>query len=139
MNWTVNIWAVLVSAIASMVVGSIWYGPLFGKMFMREMGMDQWSPEKQAEMKKSMTMSYVLQFVASIVMFFVLAGLIQWDFGSMGAKGGVIMAFWIWIGFVVPLALGNAIWGGKKKLFWLSIGNMLVTLLVAGAIIGAWH
>ena len=34
MNITINFWAVLVSAIASLVVGSIWYGPLFGKMFM---------------------------------------------------------------------------------------------------------
>ena len=35
---SVNYWAVFVSAIASMVIGSIWYGPLFGKMFIREMG-----------------------------------------------------------------------------------------------------
>ena len=54
----INFWAVLVCAIVSMIVGSIWYGPLFGKLFMREMGMDKWTPEKQAAMKKSMGMSY---------------------------------------------------------------------------------
>ena len=68
-NVVVNCWAVLVSAIASMVIGSIWYGPLFGKQFLKAMGMDQWSPEKQAEMKKAMTMTYVWQFIASLVMF----------------------------------------------------------------------
>jgi hypothetical protein len=52
MNVAVNFWAVLASAVASMVIGSIWYGPLFGKMFMQAMGMDQWSPEKREAMKK---------------------------------------------------------------------------------------
>jgi hypothetical protein len=134
----INYWAVLVSAIVSVIIGSIWYGPLFGRMFIHEMGMDQWSPEKQMEMKKSMTKAYVLQFIASLVMFFVLAWYIV---NSMhkGMFGGVANALGLWLGFVVPLALGNAIWGGKYKMFWLNIGNMLITLLVTGAIIGAWR
>ncbi len=134
----VNYWAVLVSAIASMVIGSIWYGPLFGKMFMHEMGMDTWSKEKQATMKKGMGLSYLAQFIASLVMFYVLAGLIE-GFGHTSVGGGLLTGFVAWIGFVVPIKLGDAIWGGKAKLFWLSIGNMLVTLLAAGAGIGGWR
>ncbi len=134
---SVNYWAVLVAAIASMVIGSVWYGPLFGKLFMKEKGMDTWSKEKQAEMKKKMGMSYLAQFIASFVMFYVLAGLIV-GFGKTSLIGGMLTGFIVWFGFVVPLALGEAIWGGKKSLFFLSIGHMLVNLLVAGAIIGAW-
>jgi hypothetical protein len=33
--------------------------------------------------------------------------------------------------------MGEAIWGGKWPLFWIGVGNMLITLLVTGAIIGA--
>lgn len=131
----VNYLAVLFAAIASMVIGSIWYGPLFGKMFMHEMGMDTWTPEKQAAMKKTMMMSYVLQLVASLVMFYVLAGIVG-SFGHMSAAGGAMSAAIMWLGFVVPIKLGDAIWGGNWKLFYLAIGNMLVTLLAAGAIIG---
>lgn len=134
----VNYWAVLVSAIASMIIGSIWFGPLFGKMFMKEMGMDAWSKEKQEKMKKSMGLSYVAQFIASFVMFYVLAGLVG-GFGHMTLGGGAMTGAVLWIGFVVPLALGDLIWGGNKKLFWLKVGHMLVTLLAAGAIIGAWN
>ena len=134
----INIWAVLVSAIASMVIGSIWYGPLFGKRFIHEMGMDTLTPEKQAEMKKSMTLSYVWQFIASLVMFFVLAWYITTS-EHAGVYGGVSNVFGLWLGFVVPLSLGNALWGGKMTIFWLTIGNMLITLLVAGAIIGGWR
>ena len=137
--YEINLWSVLVSAIASMVIGSIWYGPLFGKKFMSAMGMDQWSPEKQAEMKKAMMLKYLWQFIASLVMFFVLASLIVWNVPTQGAKSGMVMAFWLWLGFVVPIKFGDSLWGGKMTLFWLSIFNMLITLLVGGAIIGAWH
>ena len=133
----VNFWAVLVAALASMVIGGIWYGPLFGKMFMKESGMDAWSKEKKAAMTKMMGMSYFAQFLASLVMFYVLAGLIS-GFGHTSLGGGMMTGFILWIGFVVPLALGDLIWGGKKSLFWLKICHMLVTLLVAGAIIGVW-
>ena len=72
----VNYWAVVASAVASMVIGSIWYGPMFGKMFMKEMGMDKWSKEKQDAMKKTMGVSYLGQFIASLIMFYVVAGYI---------------------------------------------------------------
>jgi hypothetical protein len=45
---------------------------------------------------------------------------------------------WTWLGFVVPIKLGDALWGGKMTMFWLGIGNMLLTLLAGAAIIGAW-
>lgn len=134
----VNLTAVFLSAIASMVIGSLWYGPLFGKMFIKEKGMDKWSLEKQTAMKKKMGLSYALQFVASLVMFYVLAGIIV-GFGHATLGGGLTTASIMWAGFVVPLALGEAIWGGNMKLFWLNISHMLVTLLAAGAIIGVWR
>lgn len=138
MNIAINYWAVLVAAIASMVIGSIWHGPLFGKMFMQAMGMDTWSPEQREKMKKSMVFSYIGQFVASCVMFFVLAWYIVTSVHT-GVYGGIANALGLWIGFVVPLAFGNAIWGGKMKLFWINIGGMFFTLLAAGSIIGAWR
>lgn len=131
----INYWAVLISTVASVLIGSIWYGPLFGKMFMEVSGMNEWSKEKQEAEKKKMPLAYFLQFVGSFIMFFVL----DWYIVSSihkGVYGGIANAFGLWLGFVVPLALGNAIWGGKMKMFWLNIGNMLVTLLVAGTILG---
>ena len=70
-------------------------------------------------------------------MFCVFAWLIG-GLKQMSVAGGLSVAFWVWLGFVVPLKLGDALWGGKMTLFWLGIGNMLLTLLAAGAIIGAW-
>lgn len=133
----VNYWAVLVSAIASMVIGSFWYGPLFGKMFMQAMGMDKMTPEQMEQMKKGMGMTYALQFAASLVTFYVLA-MLTGKVGALGVQGGMLTAFWTWLGFVMPVKLGDALWGGKMKLFWIGSSYMLVNLLVAGAIIGVW-
>src|SRR3989338_2052753 len=135
---SVNFLAVLVSAIASMVVGSIWYGPLFGKKFMNAMGMDTWSPEKKESMKKGMMLTYLWQFIASLVMFYVFA----WLLGALGAKSpmdGIQAAFWLWLGFIVPTKFGEQLLGGKMGLFWIGISGSLVTMLAAGLIIGAWH
>jgi hypothetical protein len=68
----IHYWAVLVSAIVSMIIGSIWYGPLFGKLFMREMGMDTWSKEKQdankqVEMEMEVAMSRVTNQESQVI------------------------------------------------------------------------
>lgn len=132
----INYLAVLLAAVASMVIGSLWYGPLFGKVFMRAMGMDSMTPEQKESMKKGMMWSYVAQFVGSLVMIFVLA----WFVGALGngtMMGALKTAFLGWLGFIVPVKLGDALWGGKKEIFWLGVGNTLLTLLVAAAIIAA--
>jgi hypothetical protein len=133
----INIWAVLISAVASMAIGSIWYGPLFGKIFMKAMGMESWTPEQQIKMKKAMAFTFLGQFIASLVMFYTVGWLMA-SLGKVSLPGGLITAFIVWIGFVVPLKLGDALWGGKMILFWLGIGNMFVTLAATGAILGAW-
>jgi Protein of unknown function (DUF1761) len=138
MNVVVNMWAVVACAVASVVIGSIWYGPLFGKMYMSARGMDQWPQEKRTAMKNKMLLSYVGQFIASLVMFYILATFIVWSAPVLNVRFAMGVSFFMWLGFVVPLAFGETLWGGKKTLFWLSIGNMLVTLLVGGAIIGVW-
>ena len=134
----INYFAILASVVASIVIGSLWYGPLFGKKYMEALGMNEWSDGKQTHMEKTMPCAYLGQFVASLVMFFVFAWYVGLS-GHDGILGGINNAFWVWIGFVVPLKLGDVLWGGKWILFWLSTGNMFVTLLVAGIIIGAWR
>lgn len=133
----INLWAILAAAIASMIIGSIWYGPLFGKQFMVATGMDKWTPERQEAEKKNMGKLYGIQFAASLLMFFVLTWLMT-NLGQLSLTGGLTAGFWSWLGFVMPVQLANQLWGGKMTLFWIGTGNMLLTLLAAGAIIGSW-
>ncbi|MBY0376407.1 DUF1761 domain-containing protein [Patescibacteria group bacterium] len=133
----INIWAVLVASIVSMIIGSIWYGPLFGKLYMKCLDMDSWSEEKKAEMKKAMMKSYTGQFIASVVSFYVLAWLIG-GLHMIGFMGGFQAAFWVWLGFIVPMKFGDALWGGKMTMFWLSAGSSFFIFAIGGMIIGAW-
>src|SRR5260370_4595780 len=62
----VNLWAVLVSALATMVVGFVWYSPLlFARRWMVLMGLDPDDEAKISEMQKSAGPSYALSLVAS--------------------------------------------------------------------------
>ena len=63
-----NLLAVLVAAISTMVVGFVWYSPiLFAKPWMREMGYDPNDKNKVLEMQKSAGPAYFGSFVASLV------------------------------------------------------------------------
>lgn len=133
-NWV----GVIVAAIAAMVVGAFWYGPLFGQPWMRAMGWDPSDKAKMDQMKKGVGLSYVWQFIASLLMAYILTVFIN-SLGGMGWLDGAKVAFWAWVGFVLTIKFGDSLWGGKKDLFWISSGNMLVTMLIMGAILGAWH
>ena len=137
----INYLAVLVAAVASMVVGFLWYGPVFGKVWMKEMGM---SKEKMdAAMKRSMGRSYALMFVGSLVMSYVLAHATIFAgayFKITGVSAGLMSGFWNWMGFVAPVTLGSVLWEGKSwKLWVLNNGYYLVTLLVMGTILSVWQ
>jgi len=135
---SINIWAVLVAAVVSMIIGSVWYGPVFGKQYMLAKGMDKWSKEKQDKMKKAMPVTFLAQFIANVIMFYAFAMIVS-GLNQNSLIGGIKVGLLIWIGFILPLKLGEELWGGKMILFWYGAGSMLLTLLAAGAIVGAWH
>ena len=109
-NWT----AIIAAGIASMVVGFIWYGPLFGKTWMKLTG------KKEMGDKSKMPMTYGIMFVGSLVTAYVLSA-----FG-----GSLQTAFWAWLGFQATLLLGSVLWEGKSwELYCLNASHQLVSLL----------
>lgn len=140
----INYLAVLVSGIAAMVVGYLWFGPLFGKKWMRSNGMDQWSDEKRREAMKSMNSAYLVTFVLALVQAWVLAGVI-WFMSNAGSvdittASGLKAGFMMWLGFVLPVKYGDKAWSSKKfETIVIELGNSLVTLLVMGIILALWR
>jgi Protein of unknown function (DUF1761) len=136
----VNLWAVLVSALATMVVGFVWYSPaLFANPWMRLMGYDPNDKAKIAEMQKSAGPSYALSLIASIVTAFALGKLIGVT-GTMTAIDGLKIGLVVWLGFVTTVQLTNALFSHQRnKLYLINTGYQLVCYLAMGAILGAWH
>lgn len=137
---TINYLAVLVCGIVAMVVGFVWYGPLFGKAWMQIMGAENMTSEQKETMKSNMWAMYALQFVLSLLTAGVLAYHIsQWT-GDTTALG---IALCTWFGFVMTTTAGASLWSGKPKkiawkMFFISAGAQLVTFIVFGLILGAW-
>lgn len=139
MDVTINYWAVLVCGVVSMVLGALWYGPLFGKLWMREMGWGGKSPEEIQKMKDAAKWAYPQAFVGALLMASVLA----WLFGALEISTvslAVQGAFWVWLGFVLPLKYGDKLWGGKSlKLFFIDAIYYLVQLAVFAIILVSWR
>ncbi len=137
----VNYVAILISAVAAMMVGYAWYGPLFGKQWM---ALNGWTKESMAAMSSknpNMGKLYAIQALASLVMAYVFSHILVFATSYMktsGASAGIVCAFWVWLGFIAPVMLGKVLWEGKPwKLWILDAGHYLVTLSVMGLILTA--
>ncbi len=134
----VNYLAVLVCGIASMVLGFVWYGPLFGKKWMQLSGISM-----QGGSKSAMHRSYAVAFVASLVTAYVLAHIVVFSatyFGISGLSAGLQAGFWSWLGFVGPVTLGMVLWERKPWTLWILLnGYQLLLMLVMGAILALWQ
>ena len=135
----INFLAVLACAIATMVIGFLWYSPmLFANPWMRLMGIDPNDKAKLAEMQKGAGKTYSLAFVASVASAVVLAKII--NITSIhtipyGMKIGVA----IWLGFVTTVQLTGALFGKQPiKLYLINTGYQLLCYLAMGAILAKW-
>ncbi len=137
----INYLAILVVAILNMILGSIWFGPLFGKVWMREANITP-PAVMDEKVKKGMIKSYSLMFIGSLVMAYILSHFIyyaQTASGMTGAMSGVSAGFWSWLGFVVPTSIGVVLWEGKSWKSWaITYIYYLVALIMFGAILAVW-
>ncbi|HAW52436.1 MAG TPA: DUF1761 domain-containing protein [Flavobacteriales bacterium] len=140
-NIEVNMIAVLVAVVATFFLGFIWYTPLFGKIWAREMGMDQNEKPKTGQMIKGM----VIMVIGNFLMAFVLGhdilaynpvswGLPPSEASALSTAG--MASFFTWLGFFLPLDLNSVAWEGKSwTLFAINTSYHLVMLFVASIIL----
>ena len=133
---SINYFAVLVATIAAIVLGFLWYGPLFGKTWMRLMNIDKKKMEEAK--KKGMTMNYVIMIISTLVMSYILAHFVKY-LGATNIAGALQAAIWIWLGFIATVQIGIVLWEGKPwKLYFLNTAYWLVNLAVMATILALW-
>ena len=130
---TINILAVVVSAIAAMVVGFIWYSPpLFEKAWLEDIGRTRQQIEGDSPLK------YLVAFIGSLLMAYILARLLE-IIGGPSLELGILIAVVVWVAFVAATSAVNFAFAGRPVRLWLiENGNHLITLLVMGTILGVW-
>lgn len=138
MDVEVNAWAVLLAALSSMVVGSIWYSPpVFYKPWARMAGVKS-DPGKMTA--GQMVWMYGSVFVASLLTAYILAHVTYLSnqfFGNSFMQDALTTAFWLWLGFTaMRIFTHDTFEGRRKKLTLLNAAHELVTVLVMALIIG---
>ncbi len=135
----VNLWSVLVAAIATMILGFLWYSPLlFARPWMVAMGYDPEDKAKMDALRKSAGKSYAIAFVASLVAAFVLGKIIEVTTVE-SALYGMKIGFAMWLGFVTTVQLTAKLFGNQPtKLYLINTGYQLVCYLAMGAILAVW-
>jgi hypothetical protein len=131
----INYWAVLGAAVASFVIGMLWYGPLFGKQWMKLAGI---TPASMKKMKMTPARAMTFGFIATLVTAYVLSNFVN-VLGIMTWTAAAQFAFWAWLGLVAPVQFGAYLWEGKPlKLFVLNTAHNLVVLIVMSGIVAVW-
>lgn len=134
-----NILALVLATTGQFIVGFVWYGPIFGKLWGQMHGFDKLSEKVQKEMMAKMGPWYALQLAVTLVTTIVLALLIP----VVATYTAYELAALLWIGFVVPTQVSGVVFGGTEsqwmfKKIAVQAGASLACLLVAVAVLTAF-
>ena len=130
----VNFVGVVISAVVAMVLGFIWYIPLFGKQWTALTGMTQEQMQSGAG-----PMGYAIQFVAAVIAAYALALFIR-PLEIVSLFGGLKLGLLVGVGFVATAFAGNYMFGKRSlNLYLIDAGYQVVVLAVMGAILGLMH
>jgi len=134
----INYLAVIVAGLIPMVIGAIWYGPLFGKKWMDLMGKSEEELKAGFNPAKSYGVTFVMAIITAYVMAHVLAA---WGdaYGTEGLVAGIQTGFWIWLGFVLTIGWQRVAFENVNMTLWmLNTLYNLVTLILMGILLAVW-
>jgi len=135
--WTdVNIFAVIGAAVASFVVGMLWYGPVFGKQWMAMMG---YTPDSMRSMRLTPMQAMAGGAVSTLVLAYVTA-LFVTNMGTVTIGDGISLAFMIWLGFIATTVVGTFLWENRSpKLAAFNAVYHLVNMIVVTLVLTIWQ
>lgn len=135
----INFSAVLACAVLSMVLGAIWYGPLFGRKWAEIIGANPDDMAARKEMQKRAMPLYFLQFLITLFQVTILSFYIQgWKEAT-----GLVNALWICAAFILPTVAAGSMWNNDSaKISWarflIQAGYYLILFAMFGLILGMW-
>jgi hypothetical protein len=135
--------AILAAIAAKAVLGALWYGPLFGRAWNRELGGAPGYHPTGAVLLRAR----VLRAIGMALTAYALAVAVavirpsSWGAGSDGPDGmyGFLAALGVWIGFYVPQLLSRVAWEGASwRLLRVHLLYHFVALQLAAQILARW-
>ncbi len=135
MDVEINLLAVFLAMVSSMVVGTIWYArSVFG---------NDWAKLAKVDLKKASKNSskpIIVTVFVSLITAYVLAHFAFFTnqfFGNSFLQDSLTAAFWLWVGFTATRFITHDAFEGRPaKLTAINLGNELATIMLMGLIIG---
>lgn len=125
----VELWAVLVAAISSFVLGSLWYGFVFQRVWCREVGID---PENPPPLVRTFSGAFVLSLLAAFVFAKYLGPAPQL---SLAVSAGFLTGLcWVAASFGMNYLFSKR----SLKLFLLDGGYHTLQFTLYGLVLGMW-
>ncbi len=127
-NWI----AVLLAGVASFAFGSVYYMSL-AKPWMAAVG------KTQEDIRAGQNaMTFIVAFVAQLVMAYTLARVMAWQ-GGMSIGAGISIAITLWVGLIVAaMAVNHGFQGARRSLTIIDSGHWLGVLLVQSVVIALY-
>lgn len=156
----INFLAIIVASFSTLLVGFVWYGPLFGKIWMKENGFVE-EELKQGNMLKIFGLTLLFSFFIAFMMQFMVIH----EFGAFGMingteesalpsykafmddyagkfrtfSHGALHGTMIGLLFVFPLIGINGLFERKSwKYILIHSGYWIICLTIIGAIVCGW-
>lgn len=127
---TINWLAVLIATVSAFFIGGIWYGPVFGNAWMKEMNLTEEDLGKR-NLPKVFGGAILLILVATINLAMFLGPEADIAFGGLAG-------FFAGFGWVSTFIGTIYLFGDKSlKLFFIDAGYCTITLTSIGLILGA--
>ncbi len=132
----INFLAVLVAAVASFLLGGVWYAALFGTQWAKA---HRYTEEQAKELGKTPAKTFSIIFVTQLIVALGVA-VFAANLGADTALKGVALGAALWVGVAGPINLmDNAAHNKPIAAFVIDGSHQLIYLALTGAIIGAWR
>jgi hypothetical protein len=134
----INIVAVLVATVANFFFGFLWYTPLFGKAWAKELGIVVTGKPPAGALVKGLIMNLIGNFLMAYVFAHNNAAWMFVPGMDQMSAGGIIAssAIFTWLGFYVPTDINTVAWENRSwKFFAINTFYHLGCTLIAATIL----
>jgi len=132
-NWA----SILGAAAVAFFVGFLWFGPIFGKAWAKEMGYSKAKMkklQKDTNMVQMMGISFITSVVTAVVLSFALGA-----FGAKSLESAIQVTFVLWLGFNAMILMAGVLWEGKSiKLYGIVASGSLAELITISLVLTWW-
>ncbi len=130
----VNLVAVCVSVVFTMLLGMVWYSKsVFGTAWMQLSGLTD-TDFANVNMKRS----FGIGIVASAIMAYMVNAVVMMT-GASSVSEVLTVAFYVWLATVIPGELHGMAWEKRPfKLLLINASNALLTYLIAVFVVQNW-